>query len=462
MPLINSMRVGRRHGIRVATWRLPLPVLATWLVGRAFARAVAAIVRWWRVIVPAAFLTWMWSEYGGTAVLVLVLALAVTNVAWWRRYRSSWRRFIGFPALARWRRMWVYRRRWAVAMTATGLGSRWHLPALRRVRCDTWTDGVTIRLLPGQTPGDYGAMASRLARTFRVLWARAIAHPRPELVTLVLYRADPLDCFVWPFRPVEAPDLTGLQVGAREDGAVWRLRLSGTQVLIAGATGSGKSALLWAILAALAGGIRAGLVQVWAIDPKGGIELAAGATLFGRFAYTDDDEYAALLEDAVKTMRRRADRMRGQTRQHQATVDDPTIVVIVDELAVLTAYLGDRKTKDRIRAALSLLLTQGRAVGVHVIAAVQDPRKEIVAFRDLFPTRVALRMTEPEQVDLVLGDGARSRGAVADLIPLSMPGIGYAVLDGVPEPVRVRVSYWDDEHIASLTREYCPASGGAK
>jgi S-DNA-T family DNA segregation ATPase FtsK/SpoIIIE len=180
----------------------------------------------------------MWHRYGGPAVLVLVLALAVTNVVWWWRHRSSWRRFIGYPTLARWRRMWVHHRAWAVAMTATGLGSRYVLPRIVRVRCDGWTDRVTIRLLPGQTPGDYGAMASRLARTFRVLWARASAHPKPELVTLVLYRADPLDCLVWPFRPVEAPNLTGLPVGAREDGQVWRLRLSGTQVLIAGATGS--------------------------------------------------------------------------------------------------------------------------------------------------------------------------------------------------------------------------------
>ena len=455
MPLMSLVR-----GRRVATVRLPWPLLLAWLAGRGLARLVAATVRWWRVIVPTVFLLWMWHRYGAAAVGVLVLAVAVTNGVWWWRHRSSWRRWVGYPALASWRRLWVYRRGWTAAMTATGLGGRYLLPRIVRVRCDAYTDRVTVRLLPGQTPGDYAAMASRLARTFRVLWARAIAHPRPELVTLVLYRADPLDCFVWPFRPVDVPNLAGLMVGAREDGTVWRLRLSGTQVLIAGATGSGKSGLLWAILAAVAGGISSGLVEVWAIDPKGGIELAAGAPLFTRFAHTDDDEYAALLEDAVKAMRRRAERMRGMSRQHQATVDDPTIVVVVDELAVVTAYLGDRKTKDRIRTALSLLLTQGRAVGVHVIAAVQDPRKEIVAFRDLFPTRVALRTTEPQQADLVLGDGARNRGAVADLIPLSMPGIGYAVLDGVPEPVRVRVCYWDDEHIASLAREYRRPSGG--
>jgi S-DNA-T family DNA segregation ATPase FtsK/SpoIIIE len=63
----------------------------------------------------------------------------------------------------------------------------------------------------------------------------------------------------------------------------------------------------------------------------------------------------------------------------------------------------DRDAKRRIAAALSLLLSQGRAVGVSVIDAVQDPRKEILTVRDLFPTRIALRLTERDHVALVLG-----------------------------------------------------------
>ena len=55
----------------------------------------------------------------------------------------------------------------------------------------------------------------------------------------------------------------------------WRLSCVGNHVLIVGATGAGKSAVLWAIISGLAPLIRAGLVKVWAIDPKGGMELAA-------------------------------------------------------------------------------------------------------------------------------------------------------------------------------------------
>src|SRR5690606_33682821 len=103
------------------------------------------------------------------------------------------------------------------------------------------------------------------------------------------------------------------------------------------------------------------------------------------------------------------------------------LVVVVDELATLTAY-ADRKVKDRVKNALGLVLSQGRAVGVHVIAALQDPRKEVLPFRDLFPARVALRLVEDSHVDMVLGEGARDRGALADRIPVELPGVGYVVL----------------------------------
>ena len=119
----------------------------------------------------------------------------------------------------------------------------------------------------------------------------------------------------------------------------------------------------------------------------------------------------------MKVMQRRQQLLRGVTRLHEPSTDEPLIVIMVDELAALTGYVGDRETKRRIANALGLLLSQGRAVGVVVVAAVQDPRKETVPARDLFPIRIALRLTEAEQVNLVLGHGARDRGARCDTIP---------------------------------------------
>lgn len=86
--------------------------------------------------------------------------------------------------------------------------------------------------------------------------------------------------------------------------------------------------------------------------------------------------------------------------------------------------------------------------------------------RDLFPTRIALRLNEADQVGLVLGPGSRNRGAHADLIPDSLPGVGYVTVDGIAESVRVRFSHVTDHDIVRLVPPAAPAlqlvPGGAR
>ena len=85
------------------------------------------------------------------------------------------------------------------------------------------------------------------------------------------------------------------------------------------------------------------------------------------------------------------------------------------------------------------LTTQGRAVGYCVVAALQDPRKDVLTIRNLFSDRIAMRLDEPEQVDIVLGDGARDRGAACELIPsdpATGAGVAFVQLEGDPDPVR--------------------------
>jgi DNA segregation ATPase FtsK/SpoIIIE, S-DNA-T family len=236
-------------------------------------------------------------------------------------------------------------------------------------------------------------------------------------------------------------DLAAVRVGVRDDGGLWCVWLAGSHVLVAGVTGAGKGSVVWSLLRGVGPAIATGTVQVWAIDPKGGMELGPGRPLFARFAADDFDGMADLLDTAVAVMRARAGRLAGISRKHQATVDEPLIVVVIDELANLTAYLPDRKLRDRIAQSVSLLLTQGRAVGVVVVAALQDPRKEVIAFRNLFPTKIALRLDEPAQVTMILGDGARDQGARCDQIPDSLTGVGYVRIDGVREPIRVRAGW---------------------
>ena len=169
------------------------------------------------------------------------------------------------------------------------------------------------------------------------------------------------------------------------------------------------------------------------------MELAYGRVIFdlyGSYA-ADPVAIAVMLDQAVADMQARAARFAGVQRDHTPTAEDPFTVVLVDEVAFLTAYQPDRKLKDRIMAALATLTTQGRAVGYCVVAALQDPRKDVLTIRNLFPDRIAMRLDEPEQVDMVLGDGARDRGAACELIspdPATGAGCGVRPARSRPRP----------------------------
>ena len=146
--------------------------------------------------------------------------------------------------------------------------------------------------------------------------------------------------------------------------------------------------------------------------------------------------------------------MRGISRQHAPTLTDPLILIVIDELASLTAYQTDRKLRAETEQVLGVILSQGRAVGVSVVACVQDPSKDVISFRQLFPTRIGLRMSEPSQAGMALGAGARERGALCDLISDKQPGVGYVAEDGSADIVRVRSFYVSDSDIDVLSQEY--------
>ena len=144
-----------------------------------------------------------------------------------------------------------------------------------------------------------------------------------------------------------------------------------------------------------------------------------------------------LLEAAVAEMHDRAASFGGKTRTFTVSVAFPFLVVLIDELAFLTAYQPERDLRKRAEAAIATLTRQGRSVGVCVVGALQDPRKDVINLRNLFPTRIAMRLDESDQVDMVLGDGARDRGALADLIsrcPRSAPG--WPMSGWKPPPTR--------------------------
>ena len=396
-------------------------------------------------------LVWLNAGWPGLAALVLVVSavLGVWRWAWPR----SFARWVATPARGR-RRSWFYRRRWGPVMTIGGLAcfyqGRLLLPVLGKVAATRYVDRVAVRLVSGQSPADLADRADNLAHGFGAMLCR-VRTGRSGAVVLEFVRRDALAAIV-PALPIPAhPDLRALPVGRREDGLPWLVRLHGTHLLIAGATGAGKASLLWGLIRAMFPLTQAGLVRVLAADPKL-MELAFGRVIFERYGEyaADPDAIAGMLEAAVAGMQERAARFAGHRRDHTPTAADPFVVVLVDEVAFLTAYQPDRKLKDRIMAALATLTTQGRAVGYCVVAALQDPRKEVLAIRNLFPDRIAGRLDEPGQTDMLLGDGAHDRGAACELIstdPAIGAGVAFVRLEADPDPVRVRAGWVTDADI---------------
>jgi S-DNA-T family DNA segregation ATPase FtsK/SpoIIIE len=421
-------------------------------------------VAWWlahRPLIPltATGLVALGVVYGPVAAVLVATLVGAGLSVWDHAHPASFDATAGPVLRGWWRSAWTYGLRWRASMMFAGLGGRFDhddwIPRVVRVRAGRYCDRVTVRMVVGQQPGDWERRSDALAHAFGARSCRVELVPgRPGYLHLNFGRQDRLIDIVEPLPVPERVDLGAVPVGVTEDGERWCLAVSGgAHTLIAGCTGSGKGSVLWSLLHGLAPGIRDGLVQVWAVDPKGGMELAAGAALFTEFAYRPHD-MVELLEQAAWTMHDRANRLRGMVRVHTPTVAEPAIVVVVDELAQLSSYEPDAQLRKRATAALSLLLSQGRGPGVTVIAAMQDPRKDIVAFRDLFPVRLALRMVEPEQTDMVLGKGTRARGAACELIPRALPGVGYQVLDGEHHPTRVRAAWISDTDIDTLANTY--------
>src|SRR2546430_13888575 len=90
----------------------------------------------------------------------------------------------------------------------------------------------------------------------------------PGALVLEFVRRDALAVVVPALAVPVRVELRALPVGRREDGLMWVVRVHGTHVLIAGATGAGKASLLWSIVRALLPAMVAGLAGTWTPNPS--------------------------------------------------------------------------------------------------------------------------------------------------------------------------------------------------
>lgn len=415
-----------------------------WLV-----RAGLALVR----EVPGVVLVWVGVALllaGGVGMVAVGLwaMLPYTGWAWARFWPQSFQDRVSRP----WQRGRIRRRvvsQWPAAREGAGL------PEGVRLRRDQWIGDellLTPTVPPGLTVEDFEQAADRLGSALRAERVRVIP-TGPGTLNLGLLFFDPL---AEPFAaevPTEdtEPRADEVVIGRREDGTPWRWPV-GVSTLTAGASGSGKGSLLWGLVIGLAPAVKAGTVRLVGIDLKGGMELAMGRELFADVATVTEDAIQ-LLEGVALDLRTRSQELAGVTRQHSPSSESPQVVVIVDELAALVAY-AERKDRERAEAALNIILSQGRAVGFTVAAFVQDPKKEVVKSRGLFPSSLGLRLRGREEVAMVLGDGMRAAGAKCDRIPRSTPGVGYVLPDGESRPVRVRAGWVSDEVIRMTAERF--------
>jgi DNA segregation ATPase FtsK/SpoIIIE, S-DNA-T family len=378
-----------RPVFRAPVYRTPAGIIALAQLARLLVWIIRIIFRHPLAAAAAALLAFMWVSVGWIADAALV-TWAVLVLAIWRCYwPGSFTRYVTAPMRGRWRAWWCYRRRWEAVMNVADLAP-WYrgrilMPVLGKVAATRYVDRVAVRLVSGQCADDFAKRADNLAHGFGALLCR-IRSARSGAVVQEFVRRDALAAII-PALPIPAhPDLKALPVGRREDGQPWTVRLHGTHVLVAGATGAGKASLLWGLIRAMLPLMRTGLVRVLAADPKL-MELAYGRVIFdtyGQYA-AHPAAIAAMLEAAVADMQDRAAQFAGRQRDHTPTRAHPFTVVVVDEVAFLTAYQPDRKLRERIMNALATLTTQGRAVGYCVVAALQDPRKDVLAPRAYWP-----------------------------------------------------------------------------
>lgn len=438
-------------------------VVAVFQLAWFLSRRTAILIRW-AVLFPMLSVPFLLTGYaliasGWQAGVLVGTVLTALLLTWRLLGPATFRRLVTFRLWARRRRHRIYLRPWAQVCALHGLTTildgRPVIPRLGRVHIGQTTDVLLVQIIHGQTVTDWSTHSEAFAQSFG---ARNVTVQQAGTgwVRITIRRTDNLLAPIPVPIAVEPVDVSAVRVGVTEAGTHWTVRVLGRHLLIAGATGAGKGSVVWSILAGIAPLLRDGIVQVWVIDPKGGMEFGRGASLFSRFAYDTTDQALALLRDAASILAERAERLRGITRQHVPSVDEPLILIVIDELASLTAYQTDRKIAAEINQLLGIILSQGRAVGVNVVGCVQDPSKDTVSMRQLFPTRIGLRLAEATQVSMVLGAGTRENGALCDLIPDTQPGVGYITEDGATTSTRVRAFHVTDDDIDDLASRFAP------
>jgi S-DNA-T family DNA segregation ATPase FtsK/SpoIIIE len=221
-------------------------------------------------------------------------------------------------------------------------------------------------------------------------------------------------------------------------------------LLIAGATGSGKSVCINTLIMSLLYTKTPAELRFILIDPKM-LELTPfnGIPHLRMPVVTDPKKAAQALRFCVKEMERRyqmlakhgARNIEGYNRLNldASQTEEPKLpylVVVVDELADLMALLPTE-----IEEPVGRLAQMARAVGIHLILATQRPSVDVITgmIKANFPSRIAFQVASRTDSRVILDmNGAESLLGHGD--SLYLPA-------GKPEPYRIHGAFVSGEEI---------------
>ncbi|MEU4454376.1 FtsK/SpoIIIE domain-containing protein [Nocardioides sp. NPDC023903] len=366
---------------------------------------------------------------------------------WWLRFRLTWKSVAREAGLSKRRTKRV--KRFGIGQESI---EKWRDPRLKRVKTSRHSVTLKVRTRRGQALADLEAFAPKLAATYsadayRVYPAkrRAGSTVMFELVMRDLIKTPTVAAMPDPRMQTET-----VRLGRRQSGKPFDLQIEQRHTVAVGASGSGKGSILWGVVGSLAPSIAVDAVRAYGIDLKGGMELTMGAPLFTKIAVTGE-QAVEMLRDFVAIADARTEELRGYSRNHKPGPGDPLYLLVIDELASLTAY-ADREVKQEAERLLKRLLSIGRAVGVVVVAFVQDPRKEVIDMRGLFTQTIALRLRSVMETNMVLGDGM-APFAPAHRILKAAQGTAW-IIDEDGSTDRIRADYWSDDLIRRVASLY--------
>ncbi len=189
------------------------------------------------------------------------------------------------------------------------------------------------------------------------------------------------------------PPVTAI-LGVEGDGTPLLLRLTApdvAHVLIAGTTGSGKTALARTLLTSLAMYNRQRDVQLILIDPKGrGFKPLVSLP----------HALGPLVRTPAETEQRLRWLVAEMERRDREALDRPALIVAVDELADLL-QTGGRP----VEQMLTRIAQRGREAGIHLVACTQKPTAALIggAMKANFPVRLVGAVVSKDEARFAAG-----------------------------------------------------------